>query len=174
MIIKNIPQKLNIAALYYMLTINSIVLIIIAIVAGIFLQMYAPWINTLGAVAVVIFIVALPTFLYTFFYWKLFEYVISDDAIMIKSGVIVRGEKSVNFNDIQNAQASYGPITALLGIKKLKAFTASPSQISVVSNGQGGTTTTVTPDVNIILLKAEAEELLKIMRHGDIQKVQVN
>jgi hypothetical protein len=113
-------------------------------------------------------------FNYIMFYlgWLLYEYTITDASIIVRSGVIYRTNKSVNFNDLESAQANYGPVSLLFGVKKVVAYSSSPAQVSSYTD-KNGTHTTVTPDVSIILVKEDAEELVKLMRVGDIQKVHV-
>lgn len=116
------------------------------------------------------------SFGYTYLWWSLYRYEISSEAITIQSGVLFRSNKSVAFNDLQSAEVNTGPLLLMLGLGRFVAFTASPRQVvmntSYNQNGRGGTSSTIRPDVDLIITKAEAEEVLTQTRKGDIQKVQ--
>lgn len=171
MIQVNIPQKLSLTTLIYMLFRHLITYVIIFLIAY-FLSLSPQFIQYKslvigGATFLLVF-----SFLFTILYWKLFEYTIGDSYIKVHSGVIFRSEKNINFNDIQSANAVFGPLLAIFGLKEIRGFTSSPGQLIISSRGNSGIQTQHVPDIEIILDKQTAQELLEMMRKGDIQKVQ--
>ena len=62
----------------------------------------------------------------------------------------------------------------IFGLSELQGFTSSPAQISISSSGGANnrTTTTVTPDVSIVMPAVDASELSQMMNSGRVQKVQ--
>lgn len=169
MIQKNILYTLSINALIYNLIGTSINLIIASVALYYFLPLMVPWLSPILVIGIIIPLGYLSVFLA----WKFFEYMITDTGIMIRHGFIFRTVKTINFNDLQNARAHYGPISMLCGVKVVNGFTASPAQVRVSSNGDGASTTTIIPDIHVVLRSDEAEELVQLMHKTDIQKVQI-
>lgn len=165
MINKNVPLKLPPNALAYKLSQAVIISIILSIVAKFYPETSSYYL-LLGLGLLIL------SGIYTFAYVSLFSYVIGSDAITVNSGVLFRSEKIINYNDLQNVDVQRGPLLMLFGLSNLRGFTASPGQLMISSDDHGHTSTTVTPDVQILLTKQDGEELAQIMRAGHIQKVQ--
>lgn len=170
MIQLNTPQKLNSAALVYSILKSVFVAIFLLVIAYMISQspQLVQYKSLILAAAV---IVAVLNPIYAALWWKLFQYTVGEDYIIIQKGVIFRSEKNINFNDIQSINAVFGPLMALFGLRQVSGFTSSPEQL-VITSDKGGTRTTHVPDIQILLDKQTAEELLQAVRKGDVQKVQ--
>lgn len=124
-----------------------------------------PWVN------IIVLFLFVPIPLYYFLWWKFFSFTVSEQGVIIDSGVIFKENKMVNFNDLQNIKSSFGPILFIFGLRKVQGFTSSPGQL-IITSVDRNTTTSYMPDVSIILEKDTAQEFLNLARRGDIQKVQ--
>lgn|GEM_PF-1545833 len=170
MITKNQPQQLGKSTLYYFLFQR---LVTSAILSAIFIywESLSPtpfFAYATTIVPVAIFVISLT---FGYLYWKLYRYTVSDEGIETQSGVIVRSSKAVQFNDIQSANVVMGPILALFGLQRFQAFTSSPEQLSVVSDGRGHTRTVHNPDIVVVLDKDLATEIAALTKTNDVQKV---
>lgn len=173
MIQQNIPLKLATSVLSYKITQAVLSAIFLSVVIQFFPQTASYRVEAIIGV----FIVGI---VYAYLYWMFFSYQISQTSIVIRSGVIFRSAKTVEFNNLQNASADRGPLLMLFGLSRFNGFTASVGQISFSSSthtdAQGRTTSssssTTRPDVDIILPKADAEEMLTWVQSGHIQRVQ--
>ncbi len=165
MIQKNTEQKLSGRVLGYLLAKSTVGSLIVSAVIVLFFPEAKPYQYYIPVALLVI------SSVYTFFWWRLFSFTIQDDHVSIQSGLIIRQAKSVNYNDIQSIHAIFGPILALLGLRKVQGFTSSPGQLHIRSSRQGGANTEHRPDVEIILERAVAEEFVSLVGAGDVQKV---
>lgn len=108
---------------------------------------------------------------YAILYWKIFTFTLFPDHMTIKSGVVFQNEKTVNFNDVQSSNAALGPLLAMFGLRIVKAFTSSPEQL-IITSGKNGSSTRHVPDLQIIIEKESADQIIGIIKKGDVQKVQ--
>jgi membrane protein YdbS with pleckstrin-like domain len=96
--------------------------------------------------------------LLTLWYFRNFSFVADATGLSTTSGIIVTTEKTVQYEEAENASLVRGPILGLFGLAKLRVFTASPAQI-IITTTRGGTTTTHKPDVDMSLPESDAMEL---------------
>ncbi len=169
----NTPQKLSPNVLYYKLVTVLPVLTIIWLAGTLWgiasqqltLQFYM---YVMPVVLVFLLVVA---WLYLYLWWKIFTYAVFQDHVEITSGIIIRHTKAVNFNDLQSINVVFGPLLAMCGLRKVQGFTSSPQQL-IVTGSNDSTTTRHVPDMQLVIEKELAEELARIARSGDVQKVQ--
>lgn len=171
MITLNTPQKLSSAVLAYLLLKSFAGSVVIVAVGFIFVQA-AQYTQYQSLILIVVVALALVKLIYIAIWWKLFEYQIGEDYIAVKFGVIFRTDKSINFNDVQSINAAFGPLLALFGLRQVRGFTSSPEQLVITSTKSGAQTRHV-PDIQILLDKQIAEELLVKIRKEDVQKVRM-
>lgn len=163
MIQKNIVLKLPPKALIYRITQTLILVVLFFIFSRFF-----PQIATFLPIAIILFLVYIP---YAILYFLTFSYFIAEDAITINSGIIFKSSKITNYNNFQNVEVKTGPMLMVFGLANLQGFTSSPAQLVISSSGNGHTSTQAKPDVFIVLLKEDAQELAQMMRVGDVQRV---
>ncbi len=179
MIQYNTPQSYGGKVLAYLMLKAVVISVIIALIAVAFIshgvssnggvaviwEQKLPWLRILPYA-----IVAL-TIIFTYAYFKIFQYTIFKDHIVIRSGVILVNTKSLDFNKFQNIDSAFGPILAMFGLRKLVGFTSSPGQFQIESTANGVTTKRV-PDLQFYIDKNSAQEFLALIQQGDVQKVQ--
>ena len=170
MIQLNVSQKLSRAALGYLLLRSGFLAAVVILVAYL-IVVSAQYPTFKLQIVTAAILLSLLSSVYIWLWWKLFEYTVAENHIQIRSGVIFRSEKNVNFNDIQSANAVFGPLLAVLGLRQVRGFTSSPEQI-VITTTKTGSRTQHIPDIQIILDKQTAEDLLEVIRKGDVHKVQ--
>lgn len=181
MIEKNVPQKLRRNVLFYWIfgsPFSNAGLSILVFLGFLFITGYVRNVwqgeasRNMGSFEFYLFIFSvLIVIFYVYLKWKMFEFSVSDTSITIRSGVFFRHARTINFNDTQNAQLRYGPVSMLFGVKILQAYTASPGQAQTISS-KHGSYTIYRPDINICLPSVDAEEVLRMIPIGDVQKVQ--
>jgi membrane protein YdbS with pleckstrin-like domain len=154
-------QKLGPKALWYKQVSSAITIIILALI----LLFFDRWLELIP------FILLVVIWVYNYFWWKKFEYTVFKDHIITKVGIIFQTEKSLNYNDFQSVEGKTGPLLNLFGLEQINGFTSSPQQI-VISSTKNGTRTKHIPDLQILLEKDYAKQILTLIPKGDVQKVQ--
>lgn len=164
MIQQNTTQRLPVSVLVYKIiqSVMSSVIFSLLIIAlpqtNLFKSLLIPLIFVLNII-------------YMYFWWFLYSYQVSNEAVTVNSGVIFRSSKIIQFNDVQSSAVHRGPLLALLGLARFDGFTSSPQQL-VITRSKSGSSTSHRPDIQIVLPRTEADELAIYAKKGDIQKVQ--
>jgi membrane protein YdbS with pleckstrin-like domain len=165
MITRDIPLKLPASALVYEM-IKSVILVGVLFAFSLFFPQADPY-RVMGGLLLIIY-----CFAYNVVYWKLFSYQVSAAEVAISSGVLFRSSKSVAYNRLQNVDIKRGPLLMACGLAEIQGFTASPAQVIVSSSRNSGSTTTITPDIRLVIGAQDAQELSGLMQAGNVQKVQ--
>lgn len=110
------------------------------------------WVG-LGILALYLFSV-----LFTIWYFSKYSFVVANDHVSTTSGILIITDKSVQYEEAENASVIRGPLLALFGLAKVKVFTSSPGQLRTVST-KHGTKIVHTPDIDMILLREDAFSL---------------
>ena len=108
-----------------------------------------------GAFKYVLLIAGLGVMAYTALSSLNFSFQLSSRNIIINSGVVVRDSRTIDFGKIQNVEMQRGPLQMLLGLTKVKIWTASMDQISFNQNG----TSTARPDGLLTVYSEDAEAI---------------
>jgi len=65
------------------------------------------------------------------FYYKFISFSVTENAIIINYGMLIKHSKAIAFSKIQNIRSTKGPISSLFNLSKLTIWTSSPSQIII-------------------------------------------
>ncbi len=101
-----------------------------------------------GVITFILIFFVLPIIIYEYIYVKGVKFLVSDDKINIKSGVINKKAKIIPYTNIQSVDVKYGLIRSWMGLATVNIWTSSQDQI----NAKG-----IVPDGKLILLKEDAE-----------------
>lgn len=93
------------------------------------------------------------------------SYTVSENKIIINSGILIKKSQSIPFSSVQNVNNSRGPISTIFGASRINIWTASPSQIQI-SNGRSHNG----PSGSLLLDRDDAEWLKEYItkNHGEI------
>jgi uncharacterized membrane protein YdbT with pleckstrin-like domain len=157
---QNTNLKLPLSALYYAILQAVIYSSIVALIVK-FIPLIGDYAILMGIVLILL------SAIYTVVYFFTFSFQVNDKSITMNRGVFFKTSKSVNFNDLQNVQIKRGPFLMMFGLARVQGLTSSPGQLAISSAGHN-TSTSVRPDIVIVLTKEDATELAQIMRKGDL------
>ena len=107
-----------------------------------------------GVITFILIFFVLPIIIYEYFYAKGVRFLVSDDKISIKSGVINKKAKIIPYTNIQSVEVKYGLIRSWMGLATVNIWTSSQDQI----NAKG-----IMPDGRLVLLKEDAEWLANFL-----------
>ncbi|WP_412732720.1 PH domain-containing protein [Minisyncoccus archaeiphilus] len=107
-----------------------------------------------GVITFILIFFVLPIIIYEYFYAKGVRFLVSDDKISIKSGVINKKAKIIPYINIQSVEVKYGLIRSWMGLATVNIWTSSQDQI----NAKG-----IMPDGRLVLLKEDAEWLANFL-----------
>ena len=154
MINLNIPHKMPKKVLSYYL-LNFVVLII-------FFLILLSILNALevGAILIpgLIFFVFIPAFFVLYLHYLNFSFIVKEDGIAIKSGILVKRSKLIPSNSIQNIELRSGILMRLLQLTRINFWTSSPAQIKIRNKNSQHT-----PDSSFILFTKDAIWLQEFM-----------
>lgn len=143
----NVPLKMpNKVLLYYLLR-------IIVLTFCLFIIFSLPGIQILRSVIVwlMIFFINIPVFIILFLQYINFSFIIKDNDITVKSGILVKRSKLIPFDRVQNVELKSGLLMRSLGLTKVNIWTSSPAQIKIRNKESEHT-----PDSFIILYAEDA------------------
>ena len=100
----------------------------------------------------------LPVILYELASAVCVSFVVTDHDITKDAGILIKSSKSVSYNKVQNVVVVSGVLMRAFGLARVNIWTASQSQLQLVS-GKQGTRSVVTPDVSLVLLDEHAKWL---------------
>ena len=83
-----------------------------------------------GQVAALLYLYGAVLILGAVLNFKWFSFTVTDRSIAITSGVLARNTNTIRFDRIQDVNTRRDPLHALLGLKSVSIWTASPDQIS--------------------------------------------
>ncbi len=104
-----------------------------------FILVLRPLYFTLGVVIAAGFILLLISVWIIMFYNR-YTYLINDDGVEIRRGILWKKDVTIPYNRIQNIDIDRGPIEQLVGIYKMNIFTAGTGSLSssTLSSGMFG------------------------------------
>lgn len=105
-----------------------------------------------------VLIFGIPIILYIYLSFKNFSYKIEDGQITIREGIILKGSKTIFFNNIQNIETYRGIMSRFFGLTKISFWTSSPSQIEIVRGNSNNN-----PDICFYLKKEDTKNILEII-----------
>ena len=158
MIEQNTNLKLPVGALYYALS----QAVIYSLVVALFIK-FIPFIGGYAVLVGVILIIL--SSVYTVAYFSTYSFQINNKNITMNRGVFFKSSKMVNFNDLQNVQIKRGPFLMMFGLSRIQGLTSSPGQL-VISGGRNSSSS-VRPDIVLVLNQENAKELAQMMNAGD-------
>jgi membrane protein YdbS with pleckstrin-like domain len=79
-------------------------------------------------------LIVLPLWVYKIVAFKRVSFTLTDGALTINSGIVVRRSNAISFAQIQNVSNTKGPLAAMFDLAELSVWTASPAQIRVQKN----------------------------------------
>lgn len=130
--------------------VSSIVIVIFLISLFISFKFFWPVFITL------IVIIALPVLLMCFINYKFFSFVVENDKITTKSGMLSRNTKTIPFSRVQTVDSKQGLWMRLFNLSIVKIWTASPQQVN-------NTKSNSKPDMAMVLANEDVEQLKNII-----------
>jgi len=89
-----------------------------------------PDISLIGAFSFLFFLL-IPLIFYLYLSYKCINFFVSDNNIIINSGIIFKKLKDIPFNSIQTKNLNTSPLQKLFGVSSLSIWTSSQSQIQI-------------------------------------------
>jgi len=154
----NIPLKMpKKVLLYYLLR-------IIILTFCLFIIFSLPGIRMIRSIIVwlMMFFINIPIFIILFLKYINFSFIIEDNDITVKSGILVKRSKLIPFGRIQNVELKSGLLMRFLSLTRVNIWTSSPAQIKI-RNEQSKHT----PDSTITLYTENAIWLQNFMLNND-------
>lgn len=149
MIKVNQQNKLPVSALKYRLSET----VLITVVGLIVLFCFEPFLQSLFPTSersvVTFFWVAssgflIGSFIREFLLWRAYRYVVTEESLVITSGLITTETKHINFHNIQSIKITHGPLANAFNLVWVKGATSSPEQIAFALDGQSETNISMT------------------------------
>ena len=136
----------NKVLLYYLLR-------IIVLTFCLFIILSLPGIQVIRSAIVwlMILFINIPVFIILFLQYINFSFIIKDNDITVKSGILVKRSKLISFDRVQNVELRSGLLMRFLGLTRVNIWTSSPAQIKI-RNKQSEHT----PDSFIVLYAEDA------------------
>lgn len=103
-----------------------------------------------------------PFIIYIYLYTNSVAFIINDDKITKKSGVIFKKSKIIPYSNIQSINIDYGLLRRLIGLATINIWTSSQNQID--SKG-------AVPDGRLTLLKEDVEWISNFIASKDKDKI---
>jgi len=143
----NISLKMpNKILLYYLLR-------IIVLTFCVFIIFSLPGIRMIRTLIMsfMIFFINIPVLIILFLHYINFSFIIKDNNITVKSGILLKKSKLIPFDRVQNVELKSGLLMRFLSLTKANIWTSSPAQIKI-HNKQSKHT----PDSFIVLYAEDA------------------
>lgn len=128
MIAFDIPQELPSKFLWYLFTKLFLILVVIS---WFFSFIVKSWIMAFMSILTLTMIIWIPLIIYIYLYYKTFSFQIDKENVIIKSGVIFKGLKTIPFNSAQTVNLNTGPLQGLFGLSTVQIWTSSQSQMQI-------------------------------------------
>lgn len=152
MIVLNTPQTLPSKGFWYGFTRLLLFLLSFSWLISLFAK------SSLISVFFPLFILVIPIIIYLYFDYKAVNFLVSNDNLVINSGIIFKKSKEIPFCSIQTKNLSTGPLQGLFGVSTLSVWTSSQSQMQI-HNGNSEQKA----DGSLLLETGDANQLREMM-----------
>lgn len=145
----------NKVLLYYLLR-------IVLLTFCLFIMFSLPGIRIIRSAIIWFFIIFIniPVFIILFLKYINFSFIIKNDDITVKSGILIKKSKLIPFNRVQNVELKSDLLMRFLGLTRANVWTSSPAQIEIRNRKSEHT-----PDSAIILYAEDATWLQNFILH---------